>query len=126
MNQPIAVFGLIGVGLGLTAGMIYRQRSNGASNGTAKSIAIERTGESSARRRFWLGRSRAGEVEAIPKETEIASRLALIAHPAPSRTKLVVAGVSGVLAAWGGTRGGLLGNAAGVAGAAMLGRIASR
>lgn len=111
MNQKALALSMVGAGAGLAASLLYVQRAHKNSRTAAE---LER--QSEADRRSELDRqSRHGEHR----------RFALLAHPGPSRTKLFLGAGSGLLAAWGTTRGGLVGNTAGLAGAALLSRLST-
>ncbi len=105
MNQKALALSMVGAGAGLAAGLLYVQRTRSNSRTAAE---LERQSEADRR-------SHHGEHH----------RYALLAHPGPSRTKLLLGAGSGLLAAWGTTRGGLVGNTAGLAGAALLSRLST-
>jgi hypothetical protein len=116
MKYPLLAITLLGVGSGLTAGLIYRQRYAGRNgdeepyvNASAESMDDE---------------ANENEVVAVAQVSGRERKLALLPNPAPTTARLMVAAGSGVLAAWGAARGGLIGHGASLLGATMLGRVA--
>ena len=117
MKYPLLAITLLGVGSGLVAGLVYRQRYVGHHDGQQPHIDAEAEVTDDDEESEDLG-------SALVPVSARERRLALLPNPAPTTSRLMVAAGSGVLAAWGAARGGLIGHGASLLGATMLGRVA--
>lgn len=124
MNQKALALGLVGAGAGLAAGLLYIQH---ARSDARRAQRVPREAPTQEEHIHWLQRIRNREAAGEqPEQQPARRRLVLLANPGPSRTRMIAGAGSGLLAAWGSARGGLLGSAVGIAGAALLSRIAAR